>query len=283
MISSFDLIKLKLLLKDFYTMTQIRITVFDDSFRELASYPEQLAPFCQIIRSDSYAAARCRRCDIQACEIAAKRRTLYTYCCHAGLTESITPIVMGNIVIGYLLFGHVFSYDSFERGWEQIHKLCKDYSIDLKKLESACHQQPIISKNYIASASHIMQAVACYLCMERMATLHQQELSVQIDAYIQAHFTENIDTLQLAKQFNIGKTQLYKIAKYNYGMGIAAYIRSLRIEKAKQLLSEQTGLSLAEIASECGFDDYNYFITVFKRTVGVPPKTYANSVHKQES
>ena len=60
-------------------------------------------------------------------------------------------------------------------------------------------------------------------------------------------------------------------------MGIAAHIRNLRIEKARKLLTEQSGLSLAEVASECGFDDYNYFITVFKRIAGMPPKAYAQT------
>ena len=282
MISSFDMNKLKLLLKDFYNMSKIRITVFDDSFHELAAYPEQIAPFCQIIRSDAVAAARCHHCDAQACEIAAKSRNLYTYRCHAGLTESITPIIIGNIIIGYLLFGHVFSYRTHDEGWIQIQDLCKSYSIDMHELKAACKKQPVIPENYISSASHIMQAVASYLCMERLVTLRRQELPVQLDEYIQAHFTENIDAPQLARQFGIGKTQLYEIAKQNYGVGIAAHIRNLRIEKARQLLSEQPGLSLAEIASACGYDDYNYFITVFKRTVGIPPKAYANSIHKKE-
>lgn len=263
-------------------MTKIRITVFDDSFHELAAYPEQIALFCQMIRSDISAAARCHQCDAQACGIAAKRRTLYTYRCHAGLTESITPIIIENIIIGYLLFGHVFSYASYEEGWEQIQKLCEGYSIDKKELETACRQQPIITEDYISSASHIMQAVASYLCMERMVTLRKQELPVQIDEYIQAHYTENIEAMQLAKHFGIGKTQLYEIANQNYGIGIAAHIRNLRIEKARRLLSEQSGLTLAEIAAECGFDDYNYFITVFKRTTGVPPRAYANSVGSTE-
>lgn len=282
MISSFDMNKLNLLLKDFYNMTQIRITVFDDSFHELAAYPEQLAPFCRIIRSDTDAAAQCHHCDEQACKIASKRRTLYTYRCHAGLTESITPIIIGNIIIGYLLFGHVFSYASREEGWRQIQNACKNYSVDMPALKAACEKQPIIPENYISSASHIMQAVASYLCMERLVTLHQQALPVQLDEYIQAHYTENIDALYLARQFGIGKTQLYEIAKQNYGVGIAAHIRNLRMEKARQLLSEQPELSLIEVASACGYDDYNYFITVFKRVVGVPPRAYANSIQKNE-
>ena len=280
MISSFDLTKLKLLLKDFHNMTRIRITVFDDAFHELAAYPEQRAPFCRIIRSDPEAAAQCHRCDAQACMTAAKRRTTCTYRCHAGLTESITPIIIGNITIGYLLFGHVFSYPSHEEGWTQIQKLCSDYRLDLPLLKEACLKQPVIPEDYISSASHIMQAVASYLCMERMVTLRRQELPVQIDEYIQAHYTEKLDATLLTEQFNIGRTQLYEVARQNYGVGIATHIRNLRIEKARKLLTEQSGLSLAEIASACGFDDYNYFITVFKRMVGMPPKAYADSVRR---
>lgn len=198
MISSFDLSKLKLLLKDFHHMTRIRITVFDDAFHELAACPELPSPFCQMIRSDKEAAA--------------------------------------------------------------------------------CKKLPAVTADYISSASHIMQAVASFLCMERMVTLRRQELPVQIDEYIQTHFTEKLDAAALARQFGIGRTQLYKIAKQNYGVGIAEHIRNLRMEKARKLLTEQSGLTLAQIASECGFDDYNYFITVFKRVTGMPPKAYAHSM-----
>ncbi len=276
MISSFNLTKLNSLLKDFYHMTGIRITVFDDTFHELAAYPEQIADFCQIIRSDETAAAQCHLCDKRACESAARHREPYTYKCHAGMTESIAPIILGNIVIGYLFFGHVFSYSSREEGWQQIEKCCKAYQIDMAALKLSALRQPTITQDYISSASHIMQAVAVYLCMERMVSLHQQELPVQIDMYIQEHFREKIDAMQIARHFRIGKTQLYEIAQQSYGMGIAQHIRNLRIDKAKHLLSERPDLALAEIASECGFHDYNYFITVFKRLVGVPPKTYAN-------
>mgnify|MGYP004682664697 FL=1 len=275
MISTFDYTKLHALLEDFYNLTKIRITIFNDSFEEITSYPETIAPFCQLIRSCENGVARCHACDRNACETAARRRSLYTYRCHAGLTESIAPIIMGNIVIGYLLFGHVFSYDSFEAGWSVIEPLCRNYPVNLLALKKAARKQPLISDDYITSASHIMQAVASYLCMERMVALKQQELPVQIDAYIQEHFTEDIDAVSIAKHFQIGKTKIYEIAKQNYGIGIAEQIRKLRIGKARMLLKEHPELSLAQVASECGFDDYNYFITVFKRMVGIPPRAYA--------
>lgn len=274
MISTFDLNKLNALLKDFYTLTKIRITVFDDTFRELAAYPEQIAPFCRIIRTDEAAKKECMNCDRHACETASGRRAPYTYRCHAGLTESIAPLYLGNIVIGYLLFGHVFSYPTHEEGWESIRELCGSYHLDMDALKAAVWERPLIPGEYITSASHILKAVASYLCLERMVTLHQKELPVQIDEYLSEHFTEDINANHICEQFHIGRTYLYEIAKQNYGIGIAEHIRNLRIEKAKSLLSEHPKMRIRDIATECGFDDYNYFITVFKRIVGQPPKQF---------
>lgn len=275
MISTFDLIKLNSLLKDFYKLTKIRITVFDENFNELSAYPEKIAPFCQIIRTDKQGYTECKKCDVRACEIAAKQHKTFTYQCHAGLTESITPLFLGNIIIGYLMFGHVFSYDSHEEGWDKISTLCNSYEIDMKMLEKACYKQPLIKKDFIESSSHILQAVASYLCMERMVSLHQQELAVQLDEFISAHFMEEIDATILCQAFQIGKTRLYEIVKQNYGVGLAEHIRNLRINKAKDLLVNHPEKSLADVAFSCGFKDYNYFIAVFKRMVGVPPKKYS--------
>lgn len=277
MISTFNLRKLNDLLKDFYTLTRIRITVFDDTFQELTAYPEHIAPFCQMIRTNPEARAACARSDKSACEKASRQHVPYTYRCHAGLTESIVPIYLGNIVIGYLFFGHVFSYPAHEDGWKYIQKLCLPYGLDMDALKAALYKQPVISEDYITSASHIMRSVAAYLCMERIVNLRQKQLPVQVDDYITEHYTENINVRSICDHFQIGRTLLYEIAEQNYGIGIAEHIRKLRIEKAKILLIEHPELRISEIAAACGFDDYNYFITVFKRLAGKPPRQFRQS------
>lgn len=55
-----------------------------------------------------------------------------------------------------------------------------------------------------------MKAVASFLCMEQMVSLRQQELPVQIDEYIQKHYTEKIDAVSIAQHFDIGKTKIYE-------------------------------------------------------------------------
>ena len=131
-----------------------------------------------------------------------------------------------------------------------------------------------MEESYILSAANLMQTIASYLCMERLATLRHEDLPVQIDNYIQEHFSEDLDAKDICSHFQIGKTRLYEIAKESYGMGIAEVIRLRRIEKAKSLLLHSPEFSLSEVASLCGFHDYNYFITVFNKITGTSPRQF---------
>lgn len=274
MISVFDRNKLQSLLQDFYEITKIRITVFDEDRRELVSYPEQIAPFCQVIRSCGEGLDACEACDQAACETARRRRKTYIYQCHAGLTEAVTPLYVEDVLVGYLWFGHVFAYPDVEAGWQEIKARCRGFTVDMGELEQACKKQPLISHQYVQSATQILHAVASYLILERMATLREDKLAVRLDAYVSRHFAEDLKAPRLCAELGIGKTQLYRFSHQLYGQGIAEHIRSLRMDLAKQLLLEPQSRSIAEIAALCGYSDYNYFISVFTREVGMPPGAY---------
>ena len=137
MISIFDLEKLRGLLKDFYAMSSIRITVFDENLTELVSYPKNVSPYCALIRGTAKGREACRTCDRNACLTAAKRHGPHIYRCHAGLTEAVTPLYVGDVLVGYLLFGHVFSYSSHEAGWPVIRDRCQSYGVDEERLKEA--------------------------------------------------------------------------------------------------------------------------------------------------
>lgn len=91
-----------------------------------------------------------------------------------------------------------------------IRERCADYGISFDELEKCCRKLPNLSEEYIDSASHIMKAVASYLCMDRMVSMHQQELPVQIDEYIQSHYTERIDAVSIAQHFTLEKRRFMK-------------------------------------------------------------------------
>lgn len=68
---------------------------------------------------------------------------------------------------------------------------------------------------------------------------------------------------------------LCQISQDFFECGIHQHIRNIRIEKAKSLLIKNPDISLDDVASECGFSDYNYFIQIFRKIVGTTPKKYA--------
>lgn len=277
MISIFDLEKLRGLLRDFYEISHIRITVFDENRNELASYPEDVPPYCAVIRGALQGYEACMRCDRDACEKAAKMHSTHIYRCHAGLTEAVTPLYVGDVLVGHLLFGHVFSYADHEKGWAAVEQCTAKLPVNTRMLKEAISQAQPIDEGYIRSAAQILHAVASYLILERMATLKEGLLPAQLDAYLSAHYTEKINAAMISEHLGIGKTQLYELAQRLYGCGIAEHVRDLRMEKAKTLLRERKDLTLTEVAAQCGYGDYNYFITVFSRETGSPPGAWRGS------
>lgn len=275
MISVFDIDKLQALLQDFYRIAHIRITVFDENLNELVSYPKNVAPYCEVIRRTAAGRNACTECDHAACRIAAKKRSaVHVYRCHAGLTEAITPLYVGDVLVGYLLFGHVFSYASHEEGWRVMEKSCESLPLDMERLRKYVFEAESIGEDYVRSAARILHSVASYLIMQRMAALRGDVLAVKLDSYVSRHFTEKLTAVELCRALQIGKTQLYKLSKQLYGCGISKHIRDLRIDLATKLLSEHKEYSISDICERCGFGDYNYFIAVFSRETGKTPGSF---------
>ena len=273
MASYFNIIKLRSLLQNFYTLTNIRIAVFDENFQEVVSYPSEISSFCTIIRTDSEAFKNCMLCDKNACIQSKKNRSFQRYVCHAGLTEVVAPIHLNNILVGYLIMGHISTYESSRDGWKHILECCKNYRLDLTALEAAFAERKYISDDYIRSASHIMDCVASYLCISHMAMLKNDSLPVQIDRYIYTHLTDDLSVNKICEYFDISRTKIYQVAEQNYGVGISEYIRTLRLEKAKDLLL-QTNLPINLVADSVGIPDYNYFTKIFKKHIGMTPKEF---------
>ncbi len=70
-----------------------------------------------------------------------------------------------------------------------------------------------------------------------------------------------------------GAIRLSTTFKKKYGIGIAQYINSLRIEKAKRLIVN-TDENIKEIALSVGFSSDAAFIRVFKQFENTTPGRY---------
>ena len=74
----------------------------------------------------------------------------------------------------------------------------------------------------------------------------------------------------LADAAGMSRSYFTKLFGQFYGMPPAEYVRMIRIDKAKAMLSEGS-LSVGEVAESVGFSSLYYFSAAFKRVVGVCP------------
>ena len=76
------------------------------------------------------------------------------------------------------------------------------------------------------------------------------------------------------------QTSIYtvsRIFKEATGTGFKEYITQKRLAYACHLL-ETSQISVAQIAADCGFENANYFTTVFKNEYGIPPSKYRSNI-----
>ncbi len=80
---------------------------------------------------------------------------------------------------------------------------------------------------------------------------------------------------QYAKMCHLSVSRFHHIFKECTDKSPIEYINDIRIKRAKELLSN-TNLSMSEIAEISGFCNQNYFSRVFKKSVGISPKRFAD-------
>ena len=78
---------------------------------------------------------------------------------------------------------------------------------------------------------------------------------------------------------NVSRTTLFNKMNNLVGASTNKYIRRIRIDVAKEMLSK-TNKSVGTIAEETGFSESQYFSTVFKQETGMTPSQFKDSLRK---
>ncbi len=92
--------------------------------------------------------------------------------------------------------------------------------------------------------------------------------------YIDKNYTKIVSIESVCEHLNINKFYLTHIFKEQIDMPPIKYLIYKRMKHAKQLLISDNGMSINEIAEECGYSDTAYFCRVFKKTVDITPLQY---------
>jgi len=86
----------------------------------------------------------------------------------------------------------------------------------------------------------------------------------------------------LAQQVNLSPSRLRFLFKSHVGVPPAQFVRTFRMERAKELL-ETTFLSVKQIQIRIGVSDQSHFIREFKKSYGLTPARYRMKAATQET
>ena len=112
---------------------------------------------------------------------------------------------------------------------------------------------------------------------ESLSPVFDNKLIDNVISDIREHYMEDISLSSLSSKYNISMGHLSKMIKDNLKVNFSDYIASLRIQRAKELLRDDS-MSIQEIAEIVGYNDYFYFTKVFKKIEGISPSKYRKSI-----
>lgn len=91
--------------------------------------------------------------------------------------------------------------------------------------------------------------------------------------FIRQNYYRPVTIESLVEHVCLSGEYIGRLFKKDVGVSISAYINSLRVNKAKDLL-RLTDLTVSEISSKVGYHNLNYFFVLFQKHFGISPRQY---------
>lgn len=141
-----------------------------------------------------------------------------------------------------------------------------------------------ICQHYISLANETSnEELAHYLVLPMMLELtkavreegeaRMHPLSHQAMNYVRTNMTTQLDGESVAAALGVSRKTLCTRFKRETGETFAAYVRRLRVERARRLL-DTTDYDIAQIAYRTGFSSQSHLQTAFKATTGLTPREW---------
>jgi AraC-like DNA-binding protein len=106
----------------------------------------------------------------------------------------------------------------------------------------------------------------------RAATASSQHLAGAILDLLQNHYGEDLTAREISRRLGYSYTHLERAFRNEFKVSIHRRLLKVRIDAAAHGL--QMGKTIKEVAGECGFGDYYYFLKTFKRLRNMTPGTF---------
>ncbi len=272
MIINYDIEMLQKTLSDFNIATGVTIDLLKEDFTPVVQNRMVFRGYCSQIQSTETGKNACQMSDQLLLQRCKSSRQTELHFCPAGLIDVVSPIVLGEKIVGYLIFGQLRSNLEFDVLEEYIEELGLDPSLmaalykntvyyDTQRIECLCNIASMMIR-YILFMNMLRPSVDTSL---------QAALT-----YIDANLHNELSILSISKATGVSKSALYKKFHASLGCTVNEYINRKRVEYAISLI-QNTAFSMDAISQKAGFSSLSYFSRTFKRLKGISPVNFKKS------
>ena len=150
--------------------------------------PSPSTHFCDLVHGfGTYEEQTCAKSDKPAKELCRATRRSQMYPCHVGLTDIAVPVICEDRYLGTLFSGQVMTEMPTAKSFARVKEALKDQPhIDLKRLEEAYFQVPVVTTAQLAEMVRMLEIFARYLAnswkrlkiMSEFQQMQERELSL---------------------------------------------------------------------------------------------------------
>lgn len=97
--------------------------------------------------------------------------------------------------------------------------------------------------------------------------------------YIRQNFRHDLSLEEVAQSVGISPYYFSKLFREETGINFTEYLNGIRIETAKQLLSNSK-LSIKQVCLDAGYSNPNYFSRIFKKWTGITPTEFRDELQQ---
>lgn len=125
---------------------------------------------------------------------------------------------------------------------------------------------------YYRSLEHLLLSVNEYIQGIRSAHSEHSEMKAAI-AYMEENYHRPLNMAMVSNHVSLNYSYFSEAFKAHTGENFVAYLKKLRISRAKALLQDGA-MKLADIGKAVGFENTKQFSRVFKELEGISPHEY---------
>ncbi len=152
--------------------------------------------------------------------------------------------------------------------YKEIEEILDKIEFEYKKNDMVSEE--LIKCHLTELFSYIIRNESCYMTNDEQ---NNNLVIEDIIIYINKNFSSQLTLDTMSEKTGFSKFYFSKFFKKSTGLGYKEYLLMIRMKEAKKLLSS-TNETISNIAFLCGFNDSNYFSTIFKKTNSISPNTY---------